>query len=497
MMKILFSIIILITILICLIYINYFYYKETFNTINDNNLDFLKNKEVDIVCSGPSSKNIKLKTNIVICPNSAILNKQIINNKNITLIWIIEHKFYSDQSYQKKIDTILSKLNRDIDYLYMKIWPKKLEAIEKFKKRISDKSPNIIIQELDFSKQKYNFPSKYIKKNLFISSGIECINFGISKNVKKMYISGIETGESSDYKYNSEIGISPRVNKPIHNNEDIKYINSLSNDDLSKLVPVEKSGLYKYLKENRQNYKNIENFENKDNKSICLDKVENLIKKIKIFKNNSNYRFNDIINHQGRRGPSVITKEILNDKKYNNTILQEYIKRCPDNNLGRSTYKNYKKLTHTVMNEYIKKNNIVLPSNDELVIHLRLGDVIEHKRRGPKLLKKDFVYIINNYINKYKIKKCTFVTAFNYAGNQGKDIKHNLWLYTENKQNKNNLLLKNFLLNLCEKVNIEIDVKSSKNVDEDFIYMMKAKYFEYDLELGFSKFILDLRNFKN
>jgi len=64
-------------------------------------LDFLKDKDVDIVCSGPSSTNIKLKTNIVLCPNSAILNKQIINNKNITLIWIVEHKFYSDESYQK------------------------------------------------------------------------------------------------------------------------------------------------------------------------------------------------------------------------------------------------------------------------------------------------------------------------------------------------------------------------------------------------------------
>ena len=72
-----------------------------------------------------------------------------------------------------------------------------------------------------------------------------------------------------------------------------------------------------------------------------------------------------------------------------------------------------------------------------------------------------------------------------------------MWLYTENKQNKNVLLLKNFLLNLCEKVNIEIDIKSSENIDEDFIYMMKAKYFEYDLALGFSKFIINLRNFKN
>lgn len=243
-----------------------------------------------------------------------------------------------------------------------------------------------------------------------------------------------------------------------------------------------------YLIKRKQN----DTFENKYNKSICLDKVENLIKKVKIFKNNSNYRFNDIINHKGLEHRKSYTREILNDKKYNNTILQEYVKRCPENNLGKRTYKNYKKLTYTVMNEYIEKNNIELPSNDELVIHLRLGDVIEHKKRG-ELLKKDFVYIINNYINKYNIKKCTFVTAFNY---HGKDPKYN-WEYTENKQNKNVLLLKNFLLNLCEKVNIEIDVKSSVNIDEDFIYMMKAKYFEYDIEQGFSKFIIDLRNFKN
>ena len=49
---------------------------------------------------------------------------------------------------------------------------------------------------------------------------------------------------------NESLGIFPRFNRALHIKEDIKYINSLSYNDLSKLVPIEKSGLYKYLKVN-------------------------------------------------------------------------------------------------------------------------------------------------------------------------------------------------------------------------------------------------------
>ena len=86
--------------------INFFNTKrESFIDFN-RELNILNNREVDIVCCGPSSFNVELKTETTICPNSAILNSKIINNKNINVIWIVEHKFYSDKSYEKKIDLI-------------------------------------------------------------------------------------------------------------------------------------------------------------------------------------------------------------------------------------------------------------------------------------------------------------------------------------------------------------------------------------------------------
>lgn len=54
----------------------------------------------------------------------------------------------------KKIDIILSKLNRDINYLYIKIRKNERKKIEKFKKRISNKSPKCYYTRITFFKTK-------------------------------------------------------------------------------------------------------------------------------------------------------------------------------------------------------------------------------------------------------------------------------------------------------------------------------------------------------
>jgi hypothetical protein len=89
----------------------------------------------------------------------------------------------------------------------------------------------------------------------------------------------------------------------------------------------------------------------------------------------------------------------------------------------------------------------------------------------------------------YNISTVTFCTAFHY-GNFGRNM------YTDDKHNNNIQKLTELftkIINAFNKSNIIINIKSSKNIDEDFIYMVKSHYFEKDF-LGFSNLINDIRN---
>ena len=239
--NILFSIIILITILVCLLYMNNFYYKETFDTINDTNLDFLKNEEVDIVCSGPSSTDVKLKSNVVITANNSIVNSSfnnIDNKKNV--IWILgpNYRYINMNDYKSHHmfkDTI-PQIKTNVDYLFIRYVGKEKE-FDFFSDKIREIFDGIVIKKLKFKQ---------------ISCGCECLDIAIKNKVKKMYISGMEMGKESSYNYNKEVDKvynEKKPKEPRHLKADINYIKNLKREDLEKIIPINKSGLERFIKE--------------------------------------------------------------------------------------------------------------------------------------------------------------------------------------------------------------------------------------------------------
>lgn len=203
-----------------------------------------------------------------------------------------------------------------------------------------------------------------------------------------------------------------------------------------------------------------------------------LIHKIQLLKSNQHYRFGDVIFHFGYYWKES-TKFILEHNDFKNSILRNYIEKCSDNNLG-SKNSEYVKLLSDIAQVKIKEKKYTLPEDDELVIHLRLGDVVVHNW----FLKKNYRNIIENYITKYNITKVTLCCAFHY----GNFTEKNLWIYSDEKHQKNILLLSKVLINIMEIPNIYIDIISSKNPDDDFIYMVNSKYFVKDVG-GFSNII--------
>lgn len=212
-----------------------------------------------------------------------------------------------------------------------------------------------------------------------------------------------------------------------------------------------------------------------------------LVKKIQLLKeegspgNKRHYRFGDVVYHKGVYWKES-TQFILNKERFVGTILRNYIERSPFNNMRRVN-QNYKMVLCNLTNKAIKENAYNCPDTNELVIHLRLGDICVK----PFFLQKNYIEIIRNHIHKCKIQKVTFCTAFHY-GNPG------VYKFTEEKHLKNVNRVKGLFNRIKNMLNIPIDVKSSTNIDEDFVYMVKAKYFVND-HGGFSKLIAEVNRY--
>jgi hypothetical protein len=225
--------------ILCLIYIN-FKKKESFKN-DTTNIDFLKNKEVDIVCSGTSSTNVKLKSNIVITANNSIVNSSFNNKDNKKkVIWILgpNYRYIKMDNYKSHHmfkDTI-PHIKTNIDYLFIRYVGKE-KQFNFFSDKMKELFKGIVIRKLPFKQ---------------ISCGCECLDIAIKNNVKKMHISGMEMGKESSYNYNKEVDKVYKEKKPTsprHLKADINYIKNLKKEDLDKINPINKSGLEKFIKE--------------------------------------------------------------------------------------------------------------------------------------------------------------------------------------------------------------------------------------------------------
>jgi hypothetical protein len=219
------------------------------------------------------------------------------------------------------------------------------------------------------------------------------------------------------------------------------------------------------------------------------EQVSNLINKIVLLKEHNSadtkrhYRFSDVINHLGYYWKES-TEFILKQPHLKGTILRTYIERCSDNNLIQVN-PNKIALLHDIIQEKIVENKYDLPASDELVIHLRTGDVVD----CDWFLEKDYIKIIQNRIDRNNnIKKVTFCTAFHYGNN----VTQGLWIYTNAKHNKNIERLTNVFTKILTHFEyLQFDIKSSTNIDSDFVYMTMASHFVKD-EGGFSNLIKEI-----
>lgn len=207
------------------------------------------------------------------------------------------------------------------------------------------------------------------------------------------------------------------------------------------------------------------------------EKAQTLVNEIQTLTSNPHYRVADVFYRRGWRY-SDSQKNILSMSEFEGTILRNYLLSVEDvNSPCFLTLLN-------VCNEYYIKKPFVSAGSEELVIHIRAGDVIDNSW----FLKTSFIEKIQCFHN---IKKCTIVTCFAFQEYK----ERNKWMFSEEKLSKNKSALFKLIKELIEEFpNIEFQVFSSLSQDDDLVYMLKAENFIPD-QGGFSELICDLRDF--
>ena len=179
--------------------------------------------------------------------------------------------------------------------------------------------------------------------------------------------------------------------------------------------------------------------------------LQNIKQHIKLFKNNEIYRLGDGIKFKKNH---KLVKYILNNNKYDNSILKLYHQ---ENNMD--------------LNQIIKQKieHYDIKSDDKtLYVHIRQGDDYNGRCLGNI---KNFKFFLEN-INSSFCEKVIIVTAFHY-GTSDKSS-----LYSSNKHNYSDInYIKNInrLYQLISNINKPIDIISSEDVDLDFIHLVTCK----------------------
>ena len=188
--------------------------------------------------------------------------------------------------------------------------------------------------------------------------------------------------------------------------------------------------------------------------------------KIKILKSNSVYRISDLFFCWGIRWEQD-RHTILTDPKYKNTILYKYLKQKT------------KELDYKLFKEIVRKQTLLktyqTPSEDELVIQIRLGDImnsLDYKRSKNKSI--TFYSDFFNYINLdlSKIKKITAVTALHFGSNEfnGK------YFYSVKAEEESMKIIES-LSNQCSQKGYDLNIYSHEDIDRDICYLANSMYF--------------------
>ena len=207
-------------------------------------------------------------------------------------------------------------------------------------------------------------------------------------------------------------------------------------------------------------------------------RAQNLVDKIKVLESNPHYRIADVFYMRGwRYRDSAI--QVCKEPAFSDSILRLYL----DSSKNASAPCIVK--MQAACSEFLSNNTVEVPQENEVVIHVRAGDVIDNSW----FLKTPFIEELKNHPD---AQKCTIVTCFAFQEYK----ERNKWMYSDEKLAENRIQMRGLFIDMMEMFpSLEFDVRSSERQDLDLLYMVHADHFIRD-KGGFSDLVCDLRQFK-
>jgi hypothetical protein len=197
-------------------------------------------------------------------------------------------------------------------------------------------------------------------------------------------------------------------------------------------------------------------------KSFIPQKLNNL--KIS---HNSDYRLSDIVNQKGPTWKEAASEIIVNEEKYNNTILFSYLKK-----IGVFGDKNLAILRSIAIEK--SKHMHYIPSENDLVIHIRLGDTFSSNHPHNIMpIEETYSKLLTSLLieKNAKYKKIIFCTSLFYAGRDGEVFSLDEYSF------KKSIRLMTRLTSIAESKSVYWEIQSSTDADVDFCYMAGCKNF--------------------
>ena len=186
--------------------------------------------------------------------------------------------------------------------------------------------------------------------------------------------------------------------------------------------------------------------------------------KVKVLRGNGIYRIGDILCKQGVSWRYAAEQILAKPSEFNQTVLFKYLS---ENGIdGRTNLELY----YDILMEFGDKKEWMQPEPEDLVMHVRLGDVLDPKNPiGPDRIFHYYAKFFAHFTNKsIKATRLVVSTALHYCDYGG------LYDYDIISEVNSRQLLSNIFFEGNAR-SLKLDVYSNDNIDMDFYYLCKAR----------------------
>lgn len=226
--------------------------------------------------------------------------------------------------------------------------------------------------------------------------------------------------------------------------------------------------------------------------------AQELVDQINTIRHVLDYRVGDVLLRHGYYW--LPSRQNLMDPRYDGTALQSVLKQCPDLRSCQLTIRDFARELAAIG----EARGFSKPDNETIVAYIRAGDVIDYQgyKVADKLRNPAVMEGIRDASLTSGYKRLVFVVVEAYADREEFGA-HGLWMYSEEKHDKNREELLTTIQGLHEflcsgTAQLSFGVVSPVNADETLFYLMHSRMLVKDgLISGFNKIGTELAELHN